>query len=101
MRPWCHLLRRGRLDRSLTLQGKIVPSSNPRHHCYQCRHFRNSPEYLESVFKGLTSLSSAHGSVRVEDGICLINGRYLAANRCCERFEAIVPSAKKAAPAAV
>jgi hypothetical protein len=55
--------------------------------CIQCRHFRNDPEYLESVFKGLTSLSSAHGSVRCEDGICLINDRYLAANRCCDQFE--------------
>ncbi len=55
--------------------------------CIRCRHFRNSPEYLESVFKGLTSLSSAHGSVRSEDGICLIKGLYLAANRCCDQFE--------------
>lgn len=73
-----------------------MPNIKPRHYCYQCRHFRNSPEYLESVFKGLTSLSSAYGSVRVDDGICLINDRYLAANRCCEHFEAIMPSAQKA-----
>jgi hypothetical protein len=49
--------------------------------CIQCRHFRNSPEFLESVFKGLTTLSSGYGSVRCEDKICLINDRYLAANR--------------------
>jgi hypothetical protein len=76
-----------------------MPNTKPRQYCYQCRHFRNSPEYLESVFKGLTSLSSAHGSVRVDDGICLINDLYLAANRSCERFEPIVPSAEKAAAA--
>jgi hypothetical protein len=62
--------------------------------CIQCRHFRNSPEFLETVFKGLTSLSSAYGSVRSEDGICIINGRYLAANRCCDQFLAY-PSSKE------
>jgi hypothetical protein len=55
--------------------------------CIQCRHFRNSPEYLESVFKGLTTLSSAYGSVRNEDGICLLNDLYLAAHKWCESFE--------------
>ncbi len=62
-----------------------------RHYCYQCRHFRNEPEYLEHVFKGLTSLGSAHGSVRVEDGICQRNDLYLAATRCCSGFEPILP----------
>lgn len=56
--------------------------------CWNCRHFRNSPELLESLFKGLTSLSSAYGSVRCQDGICVVNDLYLAANRWCERFEA-------------
>ena len=55
--------------------------------CRRCRYFRNSPEFLESTFKGLTSLSSAHGSVRSEDGICLLKDLYLAANRCCDQFE--------------
>jgi hypothetical protein len=64
---------------------------NQRQCCRYCRHFRNSPELLESVFKGLTSLSSAYGSVRCEDGICLLNDLYLAANRSCERFESYSP----------
>ena len=64
-----------------------MSKTTQRHYCYQCRHFNNSPEYLESVFKGLTSLSSAYGSVRVEDGICQLNDLYLAANRYCDRFE--------------
>ena len=55
--------------------------------CANCRHFRNSPEFLESVFKGLTALSSAYGSVRSDDGICLLNDLYLAANRGCDQFE--------------
>jgi hypothetical protein len=56
--------------------------------CFQCKYFRNSPHYLESVYKGLRALSSAHGSVRSEDGICVLNDLYLAANRHCESFEA-------------
>lgn len=64
-----------------------MSSTGNKPQCYQCRYFRNSPEYLESVFKGLTALSSAHGSVRSEDGICILNDLYLAANRCCDQFE--------------
>lgn len=59
--------------------------------CFQCKHFRNSPEYLESTYKGLTVLSSAYGSVRSEDGICVLNDLYLSANRCCDRFDPIGP----------
>ncbi len=55
--------------------------------CMHCLHFQNSPEYLEDLYKGLTSLSSAHGSVRCEDGICDLNDQYLASTRQCERFE--------------
>jgi len=55
--------------------------------CLYCRHFRNDPEFLESVYKGLTSLSSAYGSVRCQDGICRKNDLYLAANRWCAGFE--------------
>ncbi|MGB6063283.1 MAG: hypothetical protein WBG50_00640 [Desulfomonilaceae bacterium] len=62
--------------------------------CIQCRHFRNSPEFLESVFKGLTTLSSGYASITCEDGICLLTDRYLAANRSCDRFE-LHPSLQK------
>lgn len=55
--------------------------------CLQCKHFRNSPQYLESVYKGLATLSSAHGSVRSEDGICVLKDLYIAANRRCDSFE--------------
>jgi hypothetical protein len=55
--------------------------------CLHCRHFRNDPQYLESIYKGLTSLSSAYGSVRCQDGICQLNDLYLAANRWCNKFE--------------
>jgi hypothetical protein len=55
--------------------------------CIQCRHFRNSPAFLESVLKGLTTLGSGYGSVRSEDGICLLSDRYLSAHRSCDQFE--------------
>lgn len=55
--------------------------------CQQCRHFHNSPEYLEAVFKGLTALSSAYGSVRKEDGICERRDIYLSADQCCRDFD--------------
>lgn len=55
--------------------------------CLDCRHFRNSPEYLESVFKGMNTMSSAHASVRKDDGICLAHDIYLSADQWCDRFE--------------
>jgi len=56
--------------------------------CRGCRHFRNDAKYLETMFKGLTSLSSAYGSVRSDDGICQRHGRYLRASASCGDFEA-------------
>jgi hypothetical protein len=54
--------------------------------CLYCRHFRNSPRYLEAVYKGLSSLSSAYASVRKDDGICLERDLYLSASASCEHF---------------
>ncbi len=54
--------------------------------CVACRHFCNSPEYIEATFKGLTSLSSGYASVRKDDGICAEHGIYLTAMASCERF---------------
>jgi hypothetical protein len=54
--------------------------------CLSCRHFRNAPHYLETVYKGLTSLSSAYASVRKDDGICLERDLYLSASASCERY---------------
>jgi hypothetical protein len=57
-----------------------------RRQCRACRHFRNDAAYLEIAFAGLTSLSSADGSVRSEDGLCLRHQRYLSARCCCPDF---------------
>lgn len=54
--------------------------------CGTCRHFRNDGAYLEAAFKGLASLSSAHGSVRGDDGLCLSHERYLGARSWCADF---------------
>jgi hypothetical protein len=56
--------------------------------CLHCRHFRNTPAYLEGVFEGLTSLSSGYASVRKDDGVCLEHEVYLSAMASCERFAA-------------
>ena len=62
--------------------------------CLRCKHFRNSPEYLESELSGLRVLGSAYASVRSEDGICVLTDRLLSARRCCERFEPLCPSSR-------
>jgi len=54
--------------------------------CRDCRHFRNQPEFLEAAFPGLTTMSSACGSTRCDDGICLLHDRYLAADASCSDF---------------
>jgi len=56
--------------------------------CGACVHFRNEPAYLEVAFAGLASLSSAYGSVRDEDGLCLLHDRYLGASCSCADFTA-------------
>ena len=54
--------------------------------CGDCVHFRNDPAYLEAAMPGLSSLSSAYGSVRADDGICLRHDRYLSARAGCADF---------------
>jgi|HubBroStandDraft_1064217.scaffolds.fasta_scaffold743871_1 hypothetical protein len=57
--------------------------------CRTCRHFRNDAKYLEAAFAGLTSLSSASGSARSDDGICLHHDRYLSARSSCSDFSPV------------
>jgi hypothetical protein len=59
-------------------------------HCRNCTYFRNDPAFLETVFKGLASMSSAHASVRAEDGLCLRHDRYLSAQATCDDYTAAV-----------
>ena len=55
--------------------------------CLACAHFRNSPEYLETVFPGLKTMSSGHASVRKDDGVCLLHDQYLSADAHCDQFQ--------------
>jgi len=63
-----------------------MSDKEPPRQCRACQHFRNDAKYLETVFKGLTSLSSSYGSVRSDDGICLRHDRYLSARSSCSDF---------------
>jgi hypothetical protein len=63
------------------------PESSKR--CLHCSHFRNGPDYLESIFKGLNCLSSGWASVRKDDGVCLEHDLYLSAGDWCDRFAPI------------
>ncbi len=56
--------------------------------CGNCIHFRNDPAYLEALFKGLSSLSSAYASVCGGDGHCRRHDRYLGARSVCADFQA-------------
>ena len=56
--------------------------------CGTCAHFCNDPAFLETVFKGLTSMSSGYGSTRGDDGICLLHDRHLSARASCAKYSA-------------
>ena len=51
--------------------------------CWNCTHFRNDVAYLESAFRGLTSLSSGYAAVRADDGLCTRHERYVGARASC------------------
>lgn len=55
--------------------------------CIACRHFHNTPQYLEQTYKGLSTFSSGFASVRKDDGICSKRDLYLSATGWCEGFE--------------
>jgi hypothetical protein len=54
--------------------------------CMECTHFRNSPEYLETIYPGIKTMSSGHASVRKDDGICVLHDLYLSADAHCDQF---------------
>lgn len=54
--------------------------------CRACAYFRNSPAFLESLFPGMSAMSSAWGSTRADDGLCLKHDRYLSADSGCADF---------------
>lgn len=50
--------------------------------------FRNDAKFLETIFSGLTSLSSGYNSAWADDSICLRRDRYLSARSSCPQFAA-------------
>ena len=72
---------------SFPLPGEAIMQQPENMRCINCTHFRNTPDYLESVFKGMNTMSSGHASVRKDDGICLENDVYLSASDWCDKFE--------------
>jgi hypothetical protein len=68
--------------------GKIMKTVRKKTICLNCYFFRNNPKYLEKEYKGLTTLSSAYGSVRKDDGICMRHDEYLSAYDFCDQFQA-------------
>jgi hypothetical protein len=63
-----------------------VSGARPDARCRDCRHFNNDAAFLENAFKGMTALSSAYGSTRSDDGLCLRHDRYLSASHYCGDF---------------
>ena len=54
--------------------------------CLNCIYFNNSPRYIESVFAGLTVLGSGYSSVKRDDGICQLDGRFLSGYNLCKSY---------------
>jgi hypothetical protein len=58
--------------------------------CGDCTQFVNDPAQIEAMVPGLTTLGSAHASVRADDGICRLLDFILTAQDGCGRFSARV-----------
>jgi hypothetical protein len=54
--------------------------------CLDCRHFRNDAAFIERAFPGLSTLGSAWGSARSDDGICAHHERHVSAHAFCADF---------------
>jgi hypothetical protein len=61
--------------------------------CASCRHFRNDWAFLEAATPGLSSLGSALGSARADDGLCLRHDRYSRARAACADFSPLASRA--------
>jgi hypothetical protein len=57
--------------------------SEQRAACLSCGHFNPEPAAIESAFPGLLSLSSGYAAVRLNDGLCALHDRYVAASSLC------------------
>ncbi len=74
----------------MSLLGRIRDALLPRsgEGCASCLHFCTEAGWIEAHLPGLSSLSSAHASVRGEDGLCLSHNRLINGRRRCANYEA-------------
>lgn len=67
----------------LTALRALVGTAKP---CAGCRHFTNVPDLIERELRGLSILSSAHASVRGNDGLCRLHDRIINGGYRCAAF---------------
>ena len=63
--------------------------------CLDCMSFVADPRRIERGMAGLSSLGSAHGSSRGDDGFCVFHDRYVTAWARCPRFRASPPGPER------
>jgi hypothetical protein len=68
--------------------------------CAGCRHFDNRSASVEGAFPGLSSLSSAYGSVWAEAGVCGLHDLLVSPWRTCKDFAAPGRGSRSALPGA-
>jgi hypothetical protein len=56
--------------------------------CRDCRSFEGRPLAVEAGLPMIASLSSAHGSSRADDGLCMLHDRFVRARAHCDAFDA-------------
>jgi hypothetical protein len=60
-----------------------------RESCFPCAYFCDDPARTEAELPGLATFSSAHASVRAQDGLCLVQDRVINGRRRCAAFKAL------------
>jgi hypothetical protein len=66
--------------------------------CQACSFFQGSPVALERAAPLLRALSSAHGSSRSDDGVCLRHDRFVPAFAFCSVFVPVTAAARHTNP---
>ena len=66
--------------------GAFRSSESDRSACFPCAHLCDDPVRVETALPGLAILSSAHASVRAQDGICLRHDVLIDGRHRCSSF---------------
>jgi len=70
------------------IRGAFKRRGDARPGCFGCAHFRNDVATIERALPGMSSFSSAHASVRADDGLCLSHDTLVNGRRACVDFYA-------------